>query len=106
MSEAPMDLEIVKEIAKASAVAATEEVAAKFREDLREQLRAEFKAHFGDMEAAKHIIAHDRMERLLRLVDRLGENVFGKLLQHFVYGALLVCAIGYAAWLKFTGGQL
>jgi phosphopantetheine adenylyltransferase len=73
------------------------------RKQLREEIKNELGAYFGEMKGAKHIVQHDRFDRLIKLFDRLGENFLGKIITNVVVGILIVAAMGYLTWHKIFG---
>jgi hypothetical protein len=106
-----VDMETIKLIAKASAEAAALEVAKELREDMRADFEAmerrlteKLDGYFGKLEASEHVIQHDRIERLLDLVDRMGEGIFSNILKQLLWGLVVAGVGGWLLWQKITGG--
>jgi hypothetical protein len=109
-----MDIETAQLIAESAARAAGAELAAKLSEQFREdfnrfqdsvngRLHMEFESRFGKMDAAQHIIQHDRLDRLLKLSDSIGRNLFGKIIMGVVIIGLVVAFGGEIVVRKIAG---
>lgn len=104
--EVKLDLEIVKEIAEAAAVAAANRVVHKLREDVRAEhaemradlmdtVRREISSYHGDMTASEHAIQHSRIDRYLAWLDRLSQNFWGSLAAAFLKVIVGLFLLGY-----------
>ncbi len=105
------DMETIKIIAQASAEAAAKQVSQELREDVREQfgqledrMAQRLRNYFGQLDASKHVVQHDRLERMLAAIDRMSENVFTNLMGKLMWGLLIAGLFGYVMWTKLTGG--
>lgn len=106
-----IDMDSAKILAEAAATSAAKEVAQEIREDMKGELQqmesrlmSRMDGYFGSASPKDHVIQHDRIERLLALMDRMGENIFTNILKQIIWGLIVVAVIGYLIWHKMTGG--
>jgi hypothetical protein len=106
-----VDTETIKMIAAAAAEASARAVV----QDLKAETKSEFEqmerriaerleGYFGQLDASKHVVQHDRIERLLTLVDRMGEGIFASVVKNIIWGLLVAGVVGWLFWQKLTGG--
>lgn len=105
-AELKLDLQIVKEIAEAAAIATANRVAHNLREDVRaehaemradlmETIRKEISTYHGDMTASEHAIQHSRIDRYLAWMDRLSQNFWGGIAAAFLKVVVGLFLLGY-----------
>lgn len=106
-----VDMETAKLIASGAAEQAAKAVAQELRADIRadmegleERITQKLDNYFGKLDASDHVIQHDRIERLLNLFDRMGENVVSSILKNVIWGLLVLGIVGYLGWQHFVGG--
>lgn len=110
-TEITVDTETLQLIVKAAAEAATREV----MQELKAETASEFGAmerrlsdkldgYFGKVDPTRHVVQHDRIERLLNLLDRMGEGIFASILKQILWGLIVAGVVGWLLWHKFTGG--
>lgn len=106
-----VDMDTLKTIAAAAAEAAAREVLKELKADtksefeaMEERLTGKLDSYFGKVDAAAHVVQHDRIERLLNLIDRMGEGIFSNILKNIIWGLLVTGVVGWLLWQKITGG--
>jgi hypothetical protein len=110
MNEIPMgvdSMDTVKLIAEAAARAAASEVAKQVTEetkksfsDLEDRIETRLAAYFGDKGANHHIIQHDRVDRLLDLLDKTSVGIVGTVIKYAIMMTIIIGTLGYLAWHK------
>ena len=104
-------METVKLIAQAAAEAAANRVSAELRDEQRRgfermenRLCEKMDGYFGQVDPAKHVVQHDRIERFLTMMDKMGEGIFSNILKNVIWGLIVMSVVGWLAWKKMTGG--
>lgn len=111
-----IDLRIMKDIAEAAAISASEKVATKVRDEMRQEherlkdeildaMKSEFKAYHGDMSPSEHLVQHSRMSNFLNWLEKLNQGFWSQLLGAFLKWAMAIFFIGYFIWTQ-TGGNI
>ncbi len=105
-----VDMDTIKIIAQASAEAAAKTVSKELRDEMRDgfddlerRMTKRLDTYFGDELPGDHIVQHDRMERMLNLMDRLSETIFSNILKNLVWGLIVMGILGWLAYNKITG---
>ncbi len=108
-----LDMETIKLIARTSAETVVKEVSAELRRDMRDDFAAMEKrlgdkldGYFGKLDPATHVIQHDRLNRMILMFDRMGENLFTTIVKKVAWGAIVIAVVGYVGYTKMTGGHL
>jgi hypothetical protein len=97
----------VRFIAEAAAKAAAAEVANQVTsetrrgfEELETRIDAKLQTYFGDKGPNYHAIQHDRIDRLLTVVDKASVGAVGVVAKYAVIVTVVILALGYLAWFK------
>lgn len=112
-SEGSINMEALTALVSQAANAAARQVSYEVREQIKEDLDAhtqaiefavarqideKMKGFMGNTDAAEHIIQHDRLNRLLGMMDKMSSNFFGKIIVNLLlFGAVLtaLAMLGY-----------
>ena len=110
-NEITVDSETIKLIAAAAAEAAASKIADQFREEFRTEIKlmkdgvfTEVHGYFGDTTPAAHLIQHNRIDKLLALFDKMGENLLATALKYLLMGLLAAGVVGYVLYHRIFGG--
>lgn len=98
-----LDMDSIKIIAAAAAREAVEAMRQQHKEDqekLEERLERRLSNYFGELTASTHIVQHERIDRILKFLDGLGNNIVGMLVKNLIIGAGVISIIGYVLWHK------
>jgi vacuolar-type H+-ATPase subunit E/Vma4 len=111
MTAITVESETLQLIVQAAAEAAAREIAQELRAEtvsefgqMERRLTDKLDNYFGKVEPSKHVVQHDRIERLLNLVDRMGEGIFQSILKQLIWGLVVAGVVGWLLWHKLTGG--
>jgi hypothetical protein len=96
-----LDIKTLELLVEAAARRAVRDIKGELTQEIRDAVAASITSHFGEMKGSEHVVQHDRVSRLIKMIDRLSENFIGKVIGNLVIGLVLATIVGYLAWFKF-----